>query len=216
MTTQTEVNEQVEKLKTGTTTIALLCSDGVVLAADKRATMGNLVANKEAEKVHKIQEHLGMTIAGSVGDAQALIRIMRVQTSLYEIQRGRKSSVEAAGTLLANILQNTKYFPYYIGLNFGGYDSKPRLFSLDALGALMEEKATSDGSGSPVAFGILEDYYKEGKSIKDNLPIAVRALKAAQARDTYSGNGYTVTFIDKKGFHKLTDKEVEDILKTFN
>ena len=101
-------------------------------------------------------------------------------------------------------------------MNFGGYDSKPRLFSLDALGALMEEKATSDGSGSPVAFGILEDYYKEGRSIKDILPVAVRALKAAQARDTYSGNGYTVTFIDKKGFHKLTDKEVEDILKTFN
>lgn len=197
--------------KKGTTTVGLLCSDGVILASEKRASMGNLVANKEADKVLKIQDHLGITIAGSVGDAQTIARIMRAQSSLYEIQRGRKITIEGAGTLLANILQGSKYFPYWIQLLMGGYDSKPRLYSLDLTGSLMEEKFVSTGSGSPIAYGVLEDKYKENKTVKDNLPIAVKAIKSALERDIYSGNGLNVAVIDKKGFRKLSDKEISEL-----
>lgn len=201
----------VEESKKGTTTVGLLCSDGVILASEKRASMGGLVANKEADKVLKIQDHLGITIAGSVGDAQTIARIMRAQTSLYEIQRGRKITIEGAGTLLANILQGSKYFPYWIQLLMGGYDSKPRLYSLDLTGSLMEEKFVSTGSGSPIAYGVLEDKYKENKTVKDNLPIAVRAISSALERDIYSGNGFNVAVIDKKGFRKLSDKEISEL-----
>ena len=201
----------MEEGKKGTTTVGLLCSDGVILASEKRASMGGLVANKEADKVLKIQDHLGITIAGSVGDAQTIARIMRAQTSLYEIQRGRKITIEGAGTLLANILQGSKYFPYWIQLLMGGYDSKPRLYSLDLTGSLMEEKFVSTGSGSPIAYGVLEDKYKENKTVKDNLPIAVRAISSALERDIYSGNGFNVAVIDKKGFRKLSDKEISEL-----
>ncbi len=201
----------VEEGKKGTTTVGLLCSDGVILASEKRASMGGLVANKEADKVLKIQDHLGITIAGSVGDAQTIARIMKAQTSLYEIQRGRKITIEGAGTLLANILQGSKYFPYWIQLLMGGYDSKPRLYSLDLTGSLMEEKFVSTGSGSPIAYGVLEDKYKENKTVKDNLPIAVRAISSALERDIYSGNGFNVAVIDKKGFRKLSDKEISEL-----
>lgn len=201
----------MEEAKKGTTTIGLLCSDGVVLASEKRASMGGLIANKEAEKVLKIQDHLGITIAGSVGDAQTIARVMKAQTALYEIQRGRKITIEGAGTLLANILQGSKYYPYWIQILMGGYDSKPRLYSLDLTGSLMEEKFVSTGSGSPIAYGVLEEKYKENKTVKDNLPIAVRALKSALERDVYSGNGFNVAVIDKKGFRKLTDKEIEEL-----
>ncbi len=197
--------------KKGTTTIGLLCSDGVILASEKRASMGNLVANKDADKVLKIQDHLGLTIAGSVGDAQTLVRVMKAQTSLYEIQRGRKITVDGAGTLLANILQGSKYFPYWIQILMGGYDSKPRLYSLDLTGSLMEEKFVSTGSGSPIAYGVLEDKFKENKTVKENLSIAVKALKSAMERDIYSGNGFNVVVIDKKGFRKLSDKEIQEL-----
>ena len=197
--------------KKGTTTIGLLCSDGVVLASEKRASMGGLVANKEADKVLKIQDHLGLTIAGSVGDAQTLVRVMKAQSSLYEIQRGRKITVEGAGTLLANILQGSKYFPYWIQILMGGYDTKPRLYSLDLTGSLMEEKFVSTGSGSPIAYGVLEEKFKENKTVKENLPIAVKALKSAMERDIYSGNGFNVVVIDKKGFRKLSDKEIQEL-----
>ena len=199
-----------KELKKGTTTVGLLCSDGVIIAAEQKATMGSLVANPETQKVYKIAEHIGMTVAGMVGDAQRLVKIMQVETSLYEIQRRRKIPVESAATLLANILQNNKYFPYWVQLILAGYDEKPHLFSLDAAGGLSPEKMTSTGSGSPMAYGVLEDKYKEGKTIKENLPIAIKALKSAAKRDIYSGGkGLTVALITKKGIEFLDEKEIK-------
>ncbi|RLG21980.1 proteasome endopeptidase complex, archaeal, beta subunit [Candidatus Micrarchaeota archaeon] len=199
--------------KKGTTTVGLLCSDGVILASEKRATMGNLIANKEIDKVLQIADHIGITIAGLVGDAQVIQRIMKAQIALYEVQRDRRISVQAAGTLLANILQENKYFPYWLQIILGGYDSSPRLYSLDMSGSLIEEKSVSTGSGSPVAYGVLEARYKEGKTVKENIPIAVEALSAAMERDAFSGNGINMAVIDSKGFRKLSDEEVKALLK---
>ena len=198
--------------KKGTTTVGIVCEDGVILAADKRATAGGLIANKEVEKIQEIQSHLGMTIAGLVSDAQALTRIMRVQTALYETQRNKKISVEGATTLLANIM-HSRYFPYWVQLVMGGYDTKPRLYSLGGDGSSLEEKYVSTGSGSPVAYGVLEDRYKEGMTIKEALPLAARAIKNAMERDSYSGNGIDLVTITKKGYDKLSQKEVEALLK---
>jgi proteasome beta subunit len=205
--------EYEQTFKKGTTTIGLLCSDGVVLAAEKRATMGNLIANKEVEKIVKIQDHLGLTVAGSVADAQTLGRILKSQCSLYDIQRGRKMSVDSAATLLGNILQASKYFPYWVQILLGGFDTQPRLYSLDLLGSVLPEKLVSTGSGSPTAYGVLEDKYKENKPVKDNLPIAVRAVKAAMERDSASGNGIDVAVITKTGFKPLTKEEISELMK---
>ncbi|MBI1973319.1 archaeal proteasome endopeptidase complex subunit beta [Candidatus Micrarchaeota archaeon] len=198
----------MEKVKTGTTTVGMVCSDGVILGSEKRATMGMMVANREIDKVLMIQPHIGMTIAGAVGDAQALVRIMRIETSLYEIQRGRNIPVEGASTLLSNILQNTKYYPYYVQVLIGGLDTEPHIFSLDPDGSMLVEKYVVTGSGTPFAYGVLEDNFKEGKAIRDNLPLAARAISVAMKRDTASGEGINLAVIDKKGFRKLTDQEI--------
>jgi proteasome beta subunit len=202
-----------EQFKKGTTTVGLLCSDGVIIAAEKRATMGTLIANKEVEKIIKIQDHLGLTVAGSVADAQTLGRVLKANTSLYEIQRGRKITIEGAATLLANILQGNKWFPYFVQIIVAGYDSHPKLFSLDLIGSVLPEKLVSTGSGSPVAYGVLEDKYKENKTVKDNLPIAVRAIKAAIERDSACGNGIDVAVITKTGFKALTKEEIAELAK---
>ena len=199
--------------KKGTTTVGLLCTDGVILASEKRATMGNLIANKDAEKVLQLDEHLGMTIAGMVGDAQSIQRIMKAQCSLYKVQRNREMSVNAAGSLMANILQESKYMPFWLQVILGGFDSEPKLYSLDMSGSLMKETSTSTGSGSPTAYGILEAKYKEGKTIEENLPIAALAIKTAMARDAYSGNGINIGIIDKKGFRRLNEDEIQNLLK---
>lgn len=202
-----------DQIKKGTTTVGILCSDGVILASERRASLGNLIANKETDKVLKIQDHLGITIAGSVGDAQTIARILRAQCSLYEVQRKRKISIESAGTLMANILQGSKYFPYWIQLLMGGYDTKPRLFSLDLSGSILAEKYVSTGSGSPVAYGVLESMCKDNKTVKENLSVVVKALKAAMERDMASGNGLLVAVIDKKGFKRLDDEDIKALDK---
>ena len=195
--------EEEREFKKGTTTVGILCSDGVIIGAEKRAVMGSLIANKEAKKIIQIQPHIGLTIAGSVADAQMIGRVMKAECALYGVQRSRRIPVEASATLLANILQYNKYFPYWVQLIMAGYDEKPRLYSLDLLGSLMEEKVVATGSGSPVAYGVLEDRYKEKKDIKDNLPIIVKSIKAAMERDAYSGNGMDIAVITKNKFQIL-------------
>ena len=201
--------ENIQERK-GTTNVGLLAKDGVVLAAERRATMGYLIANKDTQKIFEIQPHLWLTTAGSVADAQMLVRIMKVQTNLYQLERGVPMSVSAAATLLSNILHENKFLPYYVQLLLGGYDDSPRLYSFDALGSVLPEKVVSTGSGSPIAYGVLEEYYKEGKSVKENVEIAVKAIKAAMQRDAMSGNGIDVLTITAKG-PKLQKFELKDL-----
>ena len=199
--------------KTGTTTVGLLCSDGVVLAADRQVTLGNLVDNGEFQKVYEIKQHIGMTTAGSVADAQRVLKIMKAEAALYEIQRSREMTVEAAATLLGNILQNNKYYPYFVGLTIGGIDSKPHLYSVDAIGSVIPQKIAFEGSGSPIALGVLETGYKENQTVKDNIPLAIKAVNAARERDIYSGGKrIDVVSITKKGMKFLTEEEIKAAL----
>lgn len=209
------INLKDEKLKTGTTTVGLIYKDGVILAADKKATMGYFVASKEAKKIHHIIDSIGMTIAGSVGDAQAMIRLLRAELELYKYEH-EYITVRAAATLLANILRSSykSFVPELVQLIIGGYDDKPQLYSIDVAGGIDEaSEYTFSGSGSVIAVGVLEDNYKKGMSEKEAIELAVRAVKAATERDAASGGkGIDVVIMNKKGFMRLPRENVDKIL----
>ena len=159
-----------EQAKHGTTTVGLVCSDGIVLAAEKRATMGYLVAHKIVEKVIPITDKIAVTTAGFVGDAQMLAKYLRSEIELYEIRRQKRVNVKAAATLLANILFGNRMsiFPFYVQILLAGTDETGyHLFSLDPDGGNIEDKCVSTGSGSVIAYGVLEDKFKEGMPIKE-------------------------------------------------
>jgi len=205
--------EKPEIRKTGTTTVGMICKDGAVLAAEKKSTMGYLIASKESEKILPVEDHIALTIAGASGDAQALARYMKAELKLFSIQNQRKISVKGASTLLANILQSGRwtYLPYMVQLIIAGFDSSgPSVFTLDAIGSVEEEKKFfSTGSGSPMALGVLEDNYKEGMSVEEGSKLAVRAIKAAIERDIGSGGkGIDVAIITKDGI-KVTKQEIK-------
>jgi proteasome beta subunit len=201
--------EKPEIKKTGTTTVGLICKDSLVLAAEKKSTMGYLVASKETEKIFDLEDHIAMTIAGASGDALTLVRYMRAELKLFAIQNQRKMSVKGAATLLANILYGGRwsFLPYMVQLIIAGYDSEgPQIFSLDAIGALEKEtKFFSTGSGSPMALGVLEDNYKEEMSIEEASKLAVRSISAAVERDIASGGkAIDVVTITKDGIKRKT------------
>jgi len=207
--------EKPEIRKTGTTTVGLVCKDGVVLAAEKKSTMGYLVASKETKKIFPVDKHIAMTIAGASGDAQTLVRYMRAELKLFAIQNKRRISVRGAATLLANILHSGRwtFLPYMVQLIIAGMDSSgPAIFSLDAIGGSEEEKKFfSTGSGSPIALGVLEDSYKEGLNIKEGSAIALRAIRAAIERDIGSGGrAIDVATITEKGIEISTHELKKD------
>ena len=199
-------------VQTGTTTVGLVCKDGIVLASDRRATMGYLIASKDIDKIYPVSDRIAMTIAGGVGDAQTLIRWMTAELKLYELKHEKPATVEAAATLLANILTQYKYYPFFVQLLIGGLDEKPRLFSVDMLGGITEEKMTSTGSGSPIAYGVLEELYTPDKDITANLPVAAKAVSAAMRRDAASGERVDLVVISKFGFKRMDKEDVAKLL----
>lgn len=200
--------EKPEIRKTGTTTLGIVCNDGVVIAAEKKSTMGYLVASKETKKIYNLNDYIAMSIAGASGDAQTLVRYMRAEIKLFEIQKQRRISVKAASTLLANILHGGRwtFLPYMVQLMIAGYNGGPHIFSLDAIGAIEEEKKFfSTGSGSPMALGVLEDSFNENVSIEEGAKLAVRAIRAAVERDIASGgNAIDIVTITKDGIKRKT------------
>jgi proteasome beta subunit len=199
----------------GTTTIGLVCDTGVVLATERRATMGHFIASKDAKKVYQIDDLIAMTTAGSVGDAQRLVKWMQVESRLYKMRREESMTVKGIVSLLANILSGNRYYPYFVQLLVGGVDKNgPGVYSLDALGGIIEEKkAVATGSGSPMAYGVLEDRYVENLPINEGVELAVRALHNAMKRDSASGDGIEVVKITSDGYMKIDDTEIERLRK---
>jgi proteasome beta subunit len=202
----------------GTTTVGLTCQDGVVFATERRASMGNLIAHKVADKIFKLDDHIGATIAGSVSDAQSLMKYISAEISLYRLRNGKKMRVEAAATLTSNILHSSRFYPFIVQTLLGGYDQNgPAVYSLDPSGGVIKDKMISTGSGSPIAYGVLEDRFSDDLYVEEGIDVAIRAIKSAMERDTYSGNGIQVAIItDEEGFKILSDEEVEKRLKELN
>ena len=209
--------EQKEYYK-GTTTVGLNCRDGIILASEKRATMGTLIASREAKKVYRIGDRVGMTIAGSVGDAQQLVRTITVESKLYEMRRKEPITIKGLSTVFSNLLNSNRYYPYSVQLLLGGTDKNGAgLYSLDAMGgAIRETKAVSTGSGSTIAYGVLEDHYREDMTLDEGAELAVRALHNAMKRDSASGDAIDVVKITKDAFIRMDPEEVKKIRAKFN
>jgi len=197
----------------GTTTVGVVCKDGVILASDTRVTMGFYVAHKHGKKIYKIDDHLGMTIAGTVADAQRVVDILTANAQLYRISLNRPMPVSSAVRMTANLLFSARYVPLATWALIGGVDDTgAHVYSIDPFGSLTEEKCVATGSGSPVAYGILEDRFKEDMPVKEVLPVIVKAVNAAMKRDAASGDSFNVTVINEKGYWELTEKEKKQLL----
>lgn len=207
---QNEIDRLVAK---GTTTVGVVCKDGVILASDTRVTMGYFVAHKKGKKVYRINDHLAMTISGSVADAQKAVEILKVNSRLYRLNFQRPMPVKSAARLVANLLFSARMFPLVAQVIVGGVDdSGAHIYSLDPFGSVTEEKCVATGSGSPIAYGVLEDKYREDLTIKDVLPVVVRSIDSAMKRDTASGDSFDVSIITKEGYRELGEEEKKNVL----
>ena len=203
--------------KTGTTTLGMVCKEGVVMATEQRATMGTLIAHKATKKLYKIDNHLALATAGLVGDLQTLARYLSAEANLYRLKRDAKIPVKSAATLMANILNQRKFAPYYVQLILGGYDNSGGfVYSLDAAGGAIPDKYTSAGSGSPYVFGVLEDTFKDDLSTDEGIDLAIRAITAAMNRDSASGGMISVAVITKDGFKEISAEEINKRKEKFS
>ncbi|AIC14960.1 proteasome subunit beta [Nitrososphaera viennensis] len=198
-----------EQIKKGTTTCALTCKDGVVLAADTRASAGLFIADRHVMKIQKVDNHLAMTIAGGVADAQNLVDTMRYNANIFRLENKEVIPVKSAARLCSNILFNNRYFPYYVQIIMAGYTDKEggRIYNIDLFGSLTTEKFISTGSGSPVAYGYLESEFKDGMGVNEAYKLAMHAIAAAIRRNAGTGDSINVAIIDKDGYRELSKEQ---------
>ena len=198
--------KEVDALKYhGTTTVALTCTDGVVLCTDHRVTAGYLyIAHRRGKKVHPIDNHVGVTIAGTVAEAQSMIDTLKYYANLYKLENEKPIPLKSLGRISANIFFQNRYYPFIADFLLGGWDSTDGnvIYSVDFFGALTKEMAVSTGSGSPVAYGIIEDQYKMDMKVDQVVPIAIQAVNAAIKRNAGTGDGFDVAVITKDGGYR--------------
>ncbi|EMA39360.1 proteasome beta subunit [Halococcus morrhuae DSM 1307] len=199
------------ELKTGTTTVGLTAAEGVVLAADMRASAGNMVASKNARKILQIHSSAALTISGSVSAAQSLVESLRAEVRLYETRRDTTMSLNALANVTANRLRSGNF--QIVQPVLGGVDDEgAHVYSIGPGGSVMEETYAASGSGSPFALGVLEGEYDEEASVDDARTTAARAVQSATERDTASGNGLSLATITEEGVDIDSYDRVENAL----
>jgi len=207
-----------ELMKTGTTTLAILCKDGVVVAADRRMTAGNMIAHKKFQKIVPLNDDMVVTIAGMVSDAQLLTKIIKAQLRLDNIRRNKRSSVKEAANLVGSLTYNNvrKFNPFLSIVGFllaGRDDSGYHVYEIGVDGSVSDhDDYACDGSGSIFALGVFESSYNKDMNVDEGVKLALKALNAALQRDTASGSGYDVYVINKDGVKKVLEKELKLVL----
>ena len=186
----------------GATTIGIVCSDGVVLASEKRVVYGNLVLSKAAKKVFKITGKIGAACAGLISDMQVLTRQITAHANIYKLDVGRPMHVKSTAKVMSNILFGRRYSPYITQTIVVGIDDKPRIYVLDPVGSLIEDKYAAIGSGAAIAIGIIESEYKSDITVEEGERLAVKTVKSAISRDALSGNGIDILIVKESGIEE--------------
>ena len=206
-------NDVQEKILHGTTTVGIKASDGVVLCADMRASAGYFIANNNTMKIQKIYDHAGLTLAGGVADAQNLTDILRYHANVHAVQKNENITIKSLARLCSLVFHQNRGYPFIADILLGGYDRDgPALFNVDMFGSVEEKSYVTTGSGSPVAYGLLEDEYSDNLKIEDAKVVALRAVKAAIVRNIRTGDGINLATIDKNGFRLLSKEQKKSII----
>ncbi len=207
------------ELKTGTTTVGIVCKDGIVLAADKRATAGHFIANKKFDKATKLTENLAITVAGTVSDVQLITKLIKAELKLKDIRTKRESTVKEAANLLSSMVYNNiRKFSTIPGVShflIAGKDNDGfHLYDLSPDGSISSiDNFVSSGSGSVMAYGVLETLYEEGLSVEEGIKLVTKSVNAALQRDSASGDGIDVITVTKDGVNKVMTQKIEYQLK---
>ncbi len=203
-------------LKTGTTIIGIVCKDGIVMAADRQATAGNIVVSKKTPKIVKINDYLVAAWTGGVADAQMLGKLISAELRLKELRSRTRPTVREAANLVSQITYNQirrlSSIPNIVGSLIGGIneDGSFEIYTIEPAGSVLkvEDYDANFGSGMPYVLGYLERNWKENQPIEKGIEQAIEAIKSSTQRDTGSGYGFDVFVITKDGIKKVIEQEI--------
>ena len=195
-------------LPTGATIVGIKCSDGAVVATDSMVSWGTMVLSEKGVKAFKLTDTIVLASAGLTSDYQMLVNRLQAQIKLYELNQKKKIGVKVLSKMVANTLYSRRMMPLYVQTVIVGLDADgPALYTLDMGGSLIPDEYTAAGTGVRTAYGVLENDFKAGLTVKEAEEIAIRAVKAGIARDVQSGGPIQVMVVTKDG---VTERIIEN------
>ena len=217
------MDEDLKKniLKTGTSIVGVVCSDGVVMAADRQITAGSLVMSKREQKVFQVNNYLVAAGCGVAGDIQRVPKFLAAELKLKELKSKSRPTVRQAASLLNNISYNgirqPSTIPQQAGFLISGFNENGtiELYSIEPAGSLIkvEDYDANFGSGMPFMLGYLERNWRKNLTIKEGINLVIESIKASTQRDTGSGHGIDVFTITKDGIKHVVKQTVESVYK---
>lgn len=206
-------------VKTGTTTLGIVCKDGIILAADKRATAGHLIAQKDTKKINNITDNIAVTMAGTASDGQLLIKLAKAELKLRSIRSGHDVLVKEAAALMSRMVYNNLRKPSMMaGISHfviaGNDQTGFYLYDVFPDGTTSEcPDYIASGSGSTMAYGVLETLYKKDMSVDEAKDLAIKCINSSIKRDSASGNGIDIFLINNEGAKRIHTEDIEPVIQ---
>ncbi|KAL0585145.1 hypothetical protein ABG067_005041 [Albugo candida] len=210
-----EDNSQTLKFEKGTTTLAFIYQNGIIVAVDSRSTMGPFIASQKVKKINEINEYILATIAGGAADCQFWQRNLSVQCRMFELRNRHRISVRAASKLIANTCNYYKRYGMSLGMMMMGYDNgKPTLYYVDDEGSRMPSKLIANTCNYykryGMSLGMMMMGYDNGKPTLyyvDDEGSRMRASDKTPRFSVGSGSTYAYGILDSDWRWDLTDEE---------
>jgi proteasome beta subunit len=204
-------------LKSGTSIVGIVCKDGIVMAADRRATAGNIIVAKNTQKVVQVNDYLVASGTGMASDIDMMQKLVKAELKLKELRSKTRPTVKEGANLIGMLayshIRQFTTIPFIAGVLVAGVndDGTTELYTVEPAGTVMkvEDYDANFGSGMPFMLGLLERQYKKDMAVKEGVQLAVECIKSSTQRDTGSGNAIDVFTITKQGIQHVVKQKIE-------
>jgi len=190
----------------GATAVGITYDGGVVFASERRIAYGNFLVSKTTKKTFQITPKVGATCAGLVADMQILSLQITALAKIRNMELKREIPPNSIAKMMSNMMYERRYFPLLTQVIVGGIVDKPNIYTLDPLGSVLPDEYAAVGTGAEMALGVLDPQFKPNMTEQESKDLAIKSIRSASLRDSFSGDGIDMLVINKQGSTMTTEK----------
>ncbi len=190
----------------GATAVGLVFDGGVVFASERRIAYGNFLVSKSTKKTFDITPKVGAACAGLVADMQLLSLQIKALAKIRKMEIKRDVPQNTIAKMMSNLMYERRFFPLLTQVIVGGVVNKPAIYTLDPLGSVLPDEYAAVGTGAEMALGVLDPQFKEKMTETEAVDLAIKSVRAATLRDSFSGDGIDILVINDKGLKESSEK----------
>ncbi len=190
----------------GATAVGITYDGGVVFASERRIAYGNFLVSKTTKKTFQITPKVGATCAGLVADMQILSLQITALAKIRNMELKREIPPNSIAKMMSNMMYERRFFPLLTQVIVGGMVDKPHIYTLDPLGSVLPDEYAAVGTGAEMALGVLDPQFKPNMTEQESKDLAVKSIRSASLRDSFSGDGIDMLVINKQGSTMTTEK----------